>query len=79
MSKLKERRKAAGLTQCQLAAQVPGITVRTLQHYEQGSLDLNRAAAITVWYLAQALDCEMWDLLELPEDAELEMEPVPLF
>lgn len=65
MSKLKERRKAAGLTQAELACRVDGITVRTLQHYEQGSLDLNKAAAITVWRLACALDCLVEDLLEI--------------
>lgn len=65
MSKLKDRRRAAGLTQAQLAVQVEGITIRTLQHYEQGTLDLNKAAAITVWRLACALDCQVEDLLEI--------------
>lgn len=64
MSKLQERRKAAGLSQSQLAAKVDGLTVRTLQHYEQGSLDINKAAAVTVQRLAAALGCTVEDLLE---------------
>lgn len=64
MTKLQERRKAAGLSQSQLAAKT-GISVRALQHYEQGSLDINKAAALTVYQLAQALGCRVEDLLEL--------------
>ena len=66
MSKLQERRKAAGLSQSRLAARIP-MSVRTLQHLERGSLDINKAAALTVYRLAQELDCEVVDLLELPD------------
>ena len=66
MNKLQERRKAAGLSQSQLAAKVP-MSVRTLQHLERGSLDINKAAALTVYRLAQELGCEVVDLLELPD------------
>lgn len=65
MSKLQDRRKAAGLSQSQLAAKVEGLTLRTLQYYEQGALDINKAAAIIVWRLAVALDCQVSDLLEI--------------
>lgn len=65
MSKLKERRKAAGLSQSQLAEKVEGLTLRTLQYYEQGALDINRAAAIVVWRLAQVLGCDVCDLLDV--------------
>ena len=65
MNKLQERRKAAGLSQSQLAALVPDLKVRTLQRYEQGVLDLNQAAAVTVYRLAQALGCRLEDLLDL--------------
>ena len=64
MSKLQKRRKAAGLSQSQLAAKVEGLSVRTLQHYEQGSMDINKAAAATVQGLAFALGCKVEDLLE---------------
>lgn len=66
MSKLQERRKAAGLSQSQLAEKIP-MSVRTLQHLERGSLDVNKAAAVTVYRLAQELGCEVVDLLELPD------------
>lgn len=66
MSKLQEKRKAAGLSQSQLAGRA-GLSVRTLQHYEQGMLDFNKAAAITVWRVATALGCEVVDLLDILE------------
>lgn len=65
MSKLQDRRKAAGLSQSQLAAKVEGLTLRTLQYYEQGALDINKAAAVIVWRLSVALNCEVADLLEI--------------
>lgn len=65
MSKLQDRRKAAGFSQAQLAARVEGLNLRTLQHYERGSMDINRAAALIVWRLAVALGCEVVDLLEI--------------
>ena len=67
MSKLQDRRKAAGLSQSKLAANVP-MSVRTLQHLEAGSLDINKAAAITVWRLAIALGCQVEDLLEFESE-----------
>lgn len=70
MSKLQERRKAAGLSQSQLAGRAE-LSVRSLQHYEQGMLDINKAAAITVLRLARALNCPVDDLLELPPEMEL--------
>ena len=65
MNKLQERRKAAGLSQSQLAEKVPDLKLRTLQRYEQGERDLNQAAAITVYRLAEALGCQVADLLYL--------------
>ena len=65
MSKLQDRRKAAGLSQSQLAAKVEGLTLRTLQYYEQGASDINKAAAIIVWRLSVVLDCQVSDLLEI--------------
>ena len=60
---LQDRRKAAGLSQAQLAAKVP-MSLRTLQALEGGRNDINKTAAITVWRLAVILDCQMEDLLE---------------
>ena len=64
MTNLQMKRKAAKLTQRQLAER-SGLSVRTLQYYEQGVLDINKAAAATVCRLAMALDCEMVTLLNL--------------
>lgn len=65
-SKLKTARQAKGLTQKQLA-EASGLNLRTLQHYEQGSKDLNQAAAITVYGLAVILGVSVKDLLDIDE------------
>lgn len=62
MSNLKKKRKAAKMTQRELAER-SGLSLRTLQYYEQGVLDINKAAAATVFRLAWALGCEMPDVL----------------
>ena len=41
-----------------------GISRYMLEHYEANHLDLNKARAITVYKLSQALDCEIEDLLD---------------
>lgn len=63
MSNLKRIRIDAGLTQSQLA-EASGVNARMIQHYEQGAKDINAAGALTVYKLAQALDCTVEDLLE---------------
>jgi transcriptional regulator with XRE-family HTH domain len=64
MSNLQRIRKEAGLTQSELAGRAK-ISLRTLQYYEQGSLDINKASAVTVWRLAMVLGCQMESLLNL--------------
>ena len=64
MNNLQTHRQNAGLSQSQLAAKVEGLSVRTLQHYEQGSLDINKAAVGTVAKIASVLGCSVADLLE---------------
>lgn len=64
MSKLKRIREAAGFSQSQLA-KASGVSVRMIQHYEQGVNDINAAGALTVYKLAQALNCSIEDLLEI--------------
>lgn len=64
MTQLKKVREATGLSQAKLAER-SGVNVRMIQHYEQGRKDLNVAAAITVYRLAQALECKVEDLLEI--------------
>lgn len=68
-TKLKTVRASKGLTQRALSEKT-GISIRTLQHYEQGSKDLNQAAALTVYTIAQALGVPMEELLDIPEPEE---------
>lgn len=68
---LKQHRLRAGLTQAELAAQA-GLSLRTLQHYEQGSKDLDKAAASTVLKLARILGLSLLsDVEELIGGIEL--------
>ena len=64
MTNLQARRKKAGLSQSQLSAEIPELKLRTLQHYEQGSLSINKAAASTVVKIANALGCNPEDIME---------------
>lgn len=66
MTKLKEIRTSKNMTQRELS-EVSGVNLRILQHYEQGFKDINKAQAITVYNLAQALNCSVEDLLELSD------------
>ena len=60
---LKRKRLAVGLSQSQLA-KLTGIPVRTIQQYEQGQKDINKARAEYVITLARALYCDPQLLLE---------------
>ena len=55
------------MTQSKLS-EISGVNLRTLQDYEQGRKDINKAEAMTVYKLAEALDCNVWELLEFEED-----------
>ena len=60
---LKKWRTIRNLTQKELAEKA-GISLRTLQDYEQGRKSINGAAALTVCKLADELVCEPFELLE---------------
>ncbi|WP_350453838.1 helix-turn-helix domain-containing protein [Slackia heliotrinireducens] len=60
---LKRLRKLSGLTQEQLA-QLSGISVRTIQQYEQRRKDVNKASLETAVAIATVLHCNPSDLLE---------------
>jgi DNA-binding XRE family transcriptional regulator len=60
---LKRLRVAAGLSQSRLAEEA-GVTLRSIQMYEQRNKDINKAGAITVAKLARRLGCSIEDLLE---------------
>ena len=59
---LKQIRKAAGLTQAELAKK-SGVNLSMIQFYEQGFKDLNKAAFETGLRIAEALDCDPRDLI----------------
>jgi len=64
---LKRIRRARGLSQSQLA-RLSGVTLRMIQLYEQRQNDINKAQAVTVTDLAQALGCRAEDLIEPAAD-----------
>ena len=57
-------RKASGLTQKELS-ELTGVNLRTLQQYEIGSKDINKASGQTINSLALALHCNFYDVMEL--------------
>lgn len=60
---LKRIRTAYGCTQAALAEQ-SGITLRSIQMYEQRRKDINKANAETLYRMAKALGCTIEDLIE---------------
>ena len=56
-------RNKVGLTQRELA-ELAGISIRTLQQYEQQKKSINNAKAETVVILAKVLCCGVEELLE---------------
>ena len=60
---LKKIRVSKGISQKKLAEE-SGVSIRIIQHYEQGFRDINKAHADTVHKLAKTLGCIMEDLLE---------------
>ena len=73
---LKAARKAAGLTQKQLAAQ-SGVKLRAIQLYEQNQLDLRRASVSSALALANALNCAIEDLVWKPVALEYDSRAIP--
>lgn len=62
MNNLKKIRENAKISQNNLA-NTSGVSVRMIQYYEQGVNDINKAQAITVYKLANALNCNMEDII----------------
>ena len=60
---LKRIRLAYGYTQSELAKE-SGVSLRSIQMYEQRNKDINKANAETVYRLAKVLGCTMEDLIE---------------
>lgn len=66
MSRLKTIRESNNLTRKELS-DVSGVSLRMIQYYEQGIKDINKTQAITLYKLAQVLNCNIEDLLEIEE------------
>ena len=64
MSNLKRIREEKNITQAKLS-EVSGVNLRTLQYYEQGYQDINKAQGITLYKVSQALGCRIEDILDL--------------
>ena len=60
---LKRLRENYGYTQKALA-ECTGVTLRSIQMYEQRNKDINKASVETVYRLAHALGCQIEDLIE---------------
>ena len=63
ITRLQKMRKNVNLTQNALALK-SGISLRTLQEYENRSKNINRAAGETLFALSRVLGCKIEDLLE---------------
>lgn len=62
MNRLQIMRKEAGLSQSELAKK-SGVSVRLIQAYEQGLKDINKGQVVTVLELAEALGCDVYEIL----------------
>ncbi|MBQ9031154.1 MAG: helix-turn-helix transcriptional regulator [Parasporobacterium sp.] len=60
---LKRFRAAYGCTQAELA-RYSGVTLRSIQMYEQRNMDINKASAETLYRISKVLGCSMENLLE---------------
>ena len=61
-SRLKWYREYRGMTQAELS-QKSGVNLRSIQNYEQGFKNINGASVVTVLSLAEALDCDVYDII----------------
>lgn len=62
-TRLRKMRGYRGASQSQLARD-SGVSLRSIQMYEQRNKDINKASADTIYRLAKTLGCQMEDLLE---------------
>ena len=60
---LKRIRTVYGCTQAELA-RLSGVTLRSIQMYEQRRKDINKASAETLYSIAKVLGCTIEDLIE---------------
>lgn len=63
--RLKKMRESRGLSQSELA-KISGVSLRSIQMYEQRVNDIDKAQAQTIYKLSRVIGCSMEDLLEKP-------------
>ena len=63
--RLKKLRESRGLSQAELA-KISGVSLRSIQMYEQRVNDIDKAQSQTVYKLSRVIGCTMEDLLEKP-------------
>ena len=63
--RLKRLRESRGLSQSELS-RLSGVSLRSIQMYEQRVNDIDKAQAQAVYKLSRVIGCEMEDLLEAP-------------
>jgi len=61
---LKRIRSVYGITQSELA-RMAGVSLRSIQMYEQRNKDINKSNAEAIYRIAKVLGCAMEDLLEI--------------
>lgn len=61
-NRLKWMREYKGMTQKELADK-SGVNLAMIQHYEQGYKDINNAKVLTVLSLAEALGCDVYEII----------------
>ena len=65
--RLKKLRESRGLSQAELA-KISGVSLRSIQMYEQRVNDIDKAQVQTIYKLSRVIGCSMEDLLEKPMD-----------
>ena len=63
-SKLKRIRVASGLTQQDLS-KLSGINIKSIAAYEQTPSKINKASVETVYNIADCLNCDVNDIVEM--------------
>ena len=62
--RLKQQRELMQLTQAELAKR-SGVDLRSIQSYEQGLRDINKAEAMTVLWIADVLKCDIREIMNI--------------
>ena len=62
--KLKDVRQNKNISQRELS-KLSGVSIRNIQAYEQGQIDINNASAVSVYRLCKALNCKYEDILDV--------------